>query len=145
MRRLLIVGLAGFVLAISTGGVKAARPAGRVVTESYAPNPYHKISIDYGDPGVSIASVELAARPRERSVSVTLVDDSGFPVRGGIMQGVPGSTTRLASFCGETAAPVGIDPSMPVIIDVFSGHCSGKVAAATEGTATVTFFATRAR
>lgn len=145
MRRLFIVGLAGCVISMTAGGVEAAKPRNRVVTEDYTPNPYHKISLQYGDPGVSIASIEVAGLPGEGAVSVALVDDNGFPVRGGIAQGEPGSTTHLASFCGETAAPVAIDPAMPVVIDVYSGHCAGTAAVATEGTATVTFVSKRAR
>ena len=147
MRRLLIVGLAGSVISITAAGVQAASPRGRVVTETYAPNPYHKISLDYGgDPGVSIATVELEARAGEGVVSVSLTDDSGYPVKGAVSQvDALGRSRRIAAFCGETPAPVPIDAAKPVIVNAYSGTCSGELGAATEGTVTATFFGKRAR
>ncbi len=135
MRRLLVLGLVGCTALALAGAAGAAKPRQRVVSERYTLNPYNQITINYGEPGVSAATVEFFPYKGEGAVAIVLVDDAGFPVRGEIYQ--DGDT--VASFCGETPAPVRITQNESIVVAVFSGTCGSSVTPATRGTITATF------
>lgn len=126
------VALAGGVIGGQAGAMKASS---RTVVEPYAPNPLRLITVHTLAGAVSVTSIELDAAPGELAVEITLEDDSGMPVRGSVGQ----ARATLAEFCGETTAPVRIDSSLPVEVQVFSGNCDGEVTVATEGTVEARF------
>lgn len=119
------------------GSVGKARP--RVVRESYSPNPYDQIVVNYLDPGVSVTSVPIPLRTGETLVSVKLTDDSGDPVRGTVYQ----RDATYAKFCGKTDEPVPVDPSRELLIEVFAGPCEGAMSLPTQGVVEVKIFSSR--
>jgi Flp pilus assembly protein CpaB len=87
---------------------------------------------------VEVAAGELpAAQPlaREKSVSITLEDDSGRPVFGVVHQG----DRPLAEVCGTTDAPVALVSREPVHVHLYSGEGCADVSVPTSGTITFTF------
>ncbi|MFN2588416.1 MAG: hypothetical protein ABR613_09925, partial [Actinomycetota bacterium] len=108
----------------------------RVVVEPYEPVMVTKWRIDPNDPGVSLAEVAFHPRPGERTVSVSLDDEAGWPVRGSIEQ----EGNYVGPFCGETEKPMPIEPGKDVWVVVYSGVCDGSATVATSGTIEVTFF-----
>lgn len=135
---LIVVLLAGGAVA------EAATPrkgTARVVRETYAPNPYETIVVDYADPGLSVTTVDFTPRSGEDRVMVTLSDDSGDPVRGTVYQ--RGVTNER--FCGQTDEPVAVSPSAELTIEVFAGPCGGSTSVPTEGTVEVKFLRSGAR
>lgn len=149
MKRLMVLMVAGAVVAGGAAeAVGAKDPASfaggksraRVVTEAYTPAEIGTWIITPTDPGVSVASAEILAQPHEKTVSIVVKDDAGSPVRGGIYQRDNSARQRwVATFCGKTDGPVTIDPSKPVVVQVFSGLCGDSVGVATKGTVTATF------
>lgn len=135
--------IAALVVAVAAGPVAEAgsvrKSHRRVFRESYAPNPYNGITVATLDGAVSVTSVDVPLYTGETRVSVKLTDDSGDAVRGTVYQrdGV------AADFCGETDAPVAVDPGRELTIEIFVGPCDGELTVPTEGTAEVKIFSSR--
>ncbi len=137
MRRWGVIAVAGGVAVVSllAGSAPAAKPRTRRVVEPYAPFMLTRWHVAYADPGFSSAELLLVSRPGENAISVEVEDDLGTPVRVGIEQdGMPYRT-----FCRETEAPMEIIPREPFYVVLYSGHCLGGVAVATEGVVEITF------
>lgn len=77
------------------------------------------------------------ARPlaREKTVSITLTDDSGRPVAGVVHQG----DAELGSICGQTEAPLHLVSRKPVHVHIYSGPGCADVSAPTTGNVRFTF------
>lgn len=87
---------------------------------------------------VEVAAGDLPeARPlaRERSVSITLEDDSGRPIAGVVHQG----EEELGEICGATEAPIALVNREPVHVHLYSGPGCADVSLPTAGTVTFTF------
>ena len=87
---------------------------------------------------VEIAAGDLPeAQPlaREKSVSITLEDESGRPIAGVVHQG----DEQLGELCGSTDAPLALVSRKPVHVHVFSGEGCTDVSVPTSGTVTFTF------
>lgn len=143
MKRVVKPVVAALVVAVAAGpvaeagSVRKARP--RVFRESYSPNPYDQMTVNYLDPGVSITSVAVPLRADDETVTVKLTDDSGDTVRGAVYQ----RDATYAPFCGRTDEPVAVDPSRELVIEVFAGPCEGAMSVPTEGTVEVKIFSSR--
>lgn len=87
---------------------------------------------------VEIAAGDLpAAQPlaREKTVSITLEDDSGRPIAGVVHQG----DRELGEFCGQTEAPLTLAGREAVHVHVYSGPGCADVSVPTAGTVIFTF------
>ena len=136
MRGLALIAVAATALApFAFDAAEAGRRPGRVVFETYSPVGINFLVLDFANPGVSLANVELEPKAGERTVSVELSDESGYVVRGSIAQG----RKTIATFCGKTYYPIVIDPKQPVRVHVFTGTCGSSVGIASEGGVTATF------
>lgn len=85
-----------------------------------------------------VAAGELPqAQPlaREKTVSITIEDDSGRPVAVEVHQG----EEVLADVCGSTDAPLKLVNREPVHVHVYSGAGCSDVTAPTTGSVTFTF------
>lgn len=87
---------------------------------------------------IEIAAGELPeARPlaREKTVSITLEDDSGRPIAGVVHQG----EQELGTICGATETPLALVNRQAVHVHVYSGAGCADVSVPTAGTVTFTF------
>ena len=78
---------------------------------------------------------EATPQAREKTVSITLEDDSGRPVAGMAHQG----DEELGAFCGQTDTPLTLVNRKPVHVHVYSGQGCGDVSLPTTGSVTFTF------
>ena len=78
---------------------------------------------------------EAAPQAREKTVSITLEDDSGRPVAGVAHQG----DEELGAFCGHTETPLALVNRKPVHVHVYSGEGCADVTLPTTGSVTFTF------
>lgn len=72
---------------------------------------------------------------REKSVSITLEDDSGRPIAGVVHQG----DEELGEVCGATDAPLTLVTREPVHVHLYAGPGCSDVSVPTTGTVTFTF------
>jgi hypothetical protein len=87
---------------------------------------------------VEIAAGDLpTAQPlaREKSVSITLEDESGRPIAGVVHQG----DRELGELCGQTEAPLTLEGREAVHVHIYSGPGCADVSVPTSGTVTFTF------
>lgn len=87
---------------------------------------------------IEVAAGDLpAAQPlaREKSVSITLEDESGRPIAAVVHQG----DHELGELCGQTEAPLTLSGREPVHVHVYSGPGCTDVSVPTSGTVTFTF------
>lgn len=90
------------------------------------------------DVSVDVAAGEMpeaAPMAREKTVSITLEDDSGRPIAGVAHQG----DEELGAFCGQTEAPLTLVSRKPVHVHVYSGEGCSDVSVPTAGTVAFTF------
>lgn len=78
---------------------------------------------------------EATPRAREKSVSITLEDDSGRPIAGVVHQG----EQELGDICGATDAPIALVSREPVHVHLYAGPGCADVSVPTAGTVTFTF------
>lgn len=78
---------------------------------------------------------EATPLARERSVSITLEDDSGRAVAGVVHQG----DHELGEICGATDAPIALVSREPVHVHLYAGPGCADVSVPTAGTITFTF------
>ena len=78
---------------------------------------------------------EAAPQAREKTVAITLEDDSGRPVAGMVHQG----EEELGTFCGQTETPLTLVSRKPVHVHVYSGEGCADVTLPTTGSVTFTF------
>lgn len=117
--------------------VAPASSAPRARTETV---PYERAS---GLHLMDVAWIEIAtgdlpeARPlaREKTVSITLEDESGRPIAGVVHQG----EHELGEICGATEAPLALVNREAVHVHVYSGPGCADVSMPTTGTVTFTF------
>ncbi len=86
--------------------------------------------------------VEFKVRPGERTVSFTIQDDAGLPVRAVAAQDLDRDRRNDVEheFCGAIKKPIRVDPRAPVVVWVQEGPCAdGRGAVSTFGTVTATF------
>lgn len=80
-------------------------------------------------------TLEATPMGREKTVSITLEDESGRPVAGVVHQG----EEELGKFCGETEAPVTLAGRESVHVHLYSGPGCADVSMPTTGTVTFEF------
>jgi hypothetical protein len=91
----------------------------------------------------AIGCVSFTAGSTEKYMKVKITDSTGLPVSASIQQDTNGDgqeDVTVATFCGETAEAIAIDPSDP--LDVWVDNTPNPdcaPAAATQGTVDVTF------
>lgn len=74
------------------------------------------------------------ARPGEESLTITLTDDTGRPVRGRVQIG-----GEVFEFCAETSEPIAVTAGQKISVHAIFGQCDTGFSIATEGTITATF------
>ena len=122
---------------VTVGAVAPATGAPRSRTETAA---YERAS---GAHLTDVAWLEIAAgdlptaQPlaREKSVSITLEDESGRPIAAVVHQG----DNELGELCGQTEAPLTLSGRAAVHVHVYSGPGCADVSLPTSGTVTFTF------
>lgn len=120
--------------------VAVAAPAGGAARQRTETVAYERAS---GVHLLDVAWIEVAAgdlpqaRPlaREKTVSVTITDDSGRPVAGVVHQG----DAELGSVCGQTERPLPLVSREPVHVHVYSGPGCADVSTPTTGSVEFTF------
>lgn len=78
---------------------------------------------------------EATPMAREKTVAITLEDDSGRPIAGVAHQG----DEELGAFCGQTEAPATLVSREPVHVHIYSGEGCTDVSVPTAGTVTFEF------
>lgn len=132
MRRTATLVLAMIIAAVAAPSV--ARNQERSVTKTYTITRGH---IQFNSNEVAwmgAQAVSFRARSGERSITVTLKDDTGNPVRGRVEIG-----SSAVQFCSETAKPIKVTPGQKIKIHAVFGQCGNGVSFATEGKIRVTF------
>lgn len=123
------------VLTLAAVAPAAGGPRARTETAPYErASGVHLMDVAW----MEIAAGELPeAQPlaRERSVSITIEDDSGRPVAGAVHQG----EHELGDICGSTETPLALVNREPVHVHVYSGAGCSDVSAPTTGSVTFTF------
>ena len=77
---------------------------------------------------------QFRARAGERSVRISLEDDTGNPARGRVE--VNGD---IIQFCSTTEKPIRVQPGDKINVHAVFGSCGNALAVVTEGTITATF------
>lgn len=135
MNRLVKALVPAAVLIGSAVAPAAGAPRQRVETAAYErASGVHLMDVVW----IEIAAGELPeARPlgREKTVSITIADDSGRPVAADVHQG----EEVLGSICGQTESPLTLVSREPVHLHVYSGAGCSDVSTPTQGTIEFTF------
>lgn len=126
-------------VSLPTGGTMKATFAKQApaATETRLYSTFGTLTVGYDpDPPVLVrmADVHFVA-PGRRYVEFSVTDSSGTPVAAKIEQ----SETRSPVFCGETDAPLQVDPHQPFTLLLFSGPCGGAGSVVTDGSVSATF------
>ncbi len=132
MRRLAMLLTVGMAIGLWPA-LSHAADADRTVSKRYTMG---RAQIHWNDTGYWVGTQRefFRAERRERSVSVSLQDDSGRPVRGRLEVG-----SDVIEFCSETSKPVQIRPGQYLAVNAIFGTCGAGPSVVTEGTIRVAF------
>lgn len=132
MRRVLTL-LVTAVL-IASAAPSLADEQERTVTRPYTITRGHIQFSSHGVAWMGTQAEFFRARPGEQSVTISLTDNTGTPVRGRVDLGAD-----VVEFCSETPEPIAVAPRQKFGVHAIFGLCDAGVSIATEGTITVTF------
>ena len=141
LRKLVLLTVSLSLVGISLAGSAAgSRRADRVEKIDYLAGGV------YGVVGVSGAGTHYVGAVRfpggdEKFLSVEIVDESGQPILAEVTQNLQGNVAPelVHEICGETTAPVPIEPHTEVIVYLYNGQCGQSASVPTSGTVTGTF------
>lgn len=142
-RLMLAVGMAGIVL--GAGAAHGGQPAPRDAQAGYtaAGGAAGVGTFSAGGQGSTVGAATLPTRVTERSVTLTIADDSGQPVAAHVVQVLDeqtGEYVAIGDLCGPAPRAFRLkSPGSPVSVRPVAGTCDGALSAPVSGVVTARF------
>lgn len=94
--------------------------------------------------GASYGAVTIRTMRGERTIGVSVADETGLPVAAELAQDTDGDGANdraFAAFCGKAHGIAVPSPGRPVVVYIQAGTCgTGAISAPTRGTVTATLY-----